>query len=398
MFTHVRHKQWFTLLHRYLGLTAALFLIVTGITGAALAYHDEIDEWLNPQLFYTAEQGDQFLEPSELFLTARRHVATFDGEFSTMPLNFRDGRSLLIWVRHDGGFSQLFINPYTADIIGLRDPSDLSQSWRNLMGFIYKLHYTLWIPNNWGYWLLGIVALLWTMDCFISLATTLPVVKIFRLRLFLSRWRQSFKMRWRSRGYSFHFLLHRCAGLWLWGLLLIFAWSSVALNLGDVYKPVTYTVLGEPPATPSAGHQLPEMKMYKALIFARQHARNLSEKYDLQLGIEGSIRYSEFANSYVYRFNSSRDLDPQLTRSRIYIDASSGQLLGEYWPSEQHAATTVTQWLYGLHMAEVFSWPYQLLVCLLGLMIGYLSYSGIVIWLRKRHKNKNREFSPNRYY
>ena len=72
--------------------------------------------------------------------------------------------------------------------------------------------------------------------------------------------------------------------------------------------------------------------------------------------------------------------------------------VGEYWPSEQHAATTVTQWLYGLHMAEVFSWPYQLLVFLLGLMIGYLSYSGIVIWLRKRHKNKNREFSPNHYY
>lgn len=383
MFSRAQYKQWFVLLHRYLGLTIALFLIITGLTGSMLAYHDEIDEWLNPQLFYTAEQHDLFLEPSQLFLAARRYTAEIDGRFSTMPLNFREGHSLLIWVNHRGQFNQLFINPYTAEIMGMRDPSDLGQSWRNIMGFIYKLHYTLWIPNSWGYWLLGIIALLWTLDCFVALVTTLPVLKVFTIRLFFSRWKQSFKMRWRSRGYAFHYLLHRSAGLWLWGWLLIFAWSSVAFNLSDVYKPVTHAVFGTPPASPEAGHQQPEMKMYKGLSYARHHADQLAQQYGLTLGAEGSIRYSEHTNSYVYRFNSSRDLAPELTRSRLVIDASEGTLLGEYWPSEQHAAITVTQWLYGLHMAEVFGWPYQLFVCFLGLLVGYFSYSGILIWWRK---------------
>ena len=386
VFTHFRYKHWFILLHRYLGLTSALFLLVAGLTGSLLAYHDEIDQWLNPQLFYTAQQGDQFLEPSTLFLAARRYASSIGARFATMPLNTQPGRSLTLWINHQGQFKQLFINPYNADIIGLRDPDNLSDSWRNLMGFVLKLHYTLWMPGNWGFWLLGMIALLWTLNCFVALAVSFPVLKVFDIKLLLKRWQQNLSMRWHSRGFAFHFLLHRAAGLWLWGLLLIFAWSSVAFNLRDVYQPVTYTMLGEPPATPAAGHQLAEMKMYKALMFARQHARDLSEEYQLELGIEGSIRYSEFSNSYIYRFNSSRDLDPQLTRSRLTLDASSGELLGVFWPSEQHAATTTTQWLYALHMAEVFGWPYQLLVCLLGLMVAYFSYSGVLIWWKKQSK------------
>jgi uncharacterized iron-regulated membrane protein len=34
--------------HRYAGLGMAFFLIVAGVTGSALAFHDEIERWLNP--------------------------------------------------------------------------------------------------------------------------------------------------------------------------------------------------------------------------------------------------------------------------------------------------------------------------------------------------------------
>ena len=35
-------------LHRYLGLAMALFLALAGLTGSILAFHHELDEWLNP--------------------------------------------------------------------------------------------------------------------------------------------------------------------------------------------------------------------------------------------------------------------------------------------------------------------------------------------------------------
>ena len=58
-------RQAFVLVHRYLGLTMALFLIVAGLTGSVMAFEDEIDAWLNPELFRAASPGPA-LTPSQL--------------------------------------------------------------------------------------------------------------------------------------------------------------------------------------------------------------------------------------------------------------------------------------------------------------------------------------------
>ena len=414
MFTQTKYKQWFILLHRYLGLTMALFLIIAGVTGSVLAYHDELDEWLNPELFFIAHQRAKFLPPVQLFELANNHARSEQafGEsahIGTMPLNFQPGRSTLLWVSHDDGFSQLFINPYNGELIGTRDPGDLSESWHNLAGFIDRLHYSLWLPDRWGILLMGIIGLLWTLDCFISLATTFPVVKTFSLKRFFSRWKRSwalgsnsglakaFRNRSMRGSYTFHFLLHRAAGLWLWGLLLIFAWSSVALNMRDVYQPMTYAALGEPVTTAKADFYSPVLDFEQALAIARSHAQYAAEKEGIELGHEGSLRYSSFSNTYVYNFNSDRDLYSRSSggtssaRSSIHINAHNGELLAIFWPTGQYPATTVTRWLYALHKGDAFGWPYQLLVCLLGLMVAYFSYSGVVIWWKKRLKKQQRQ-------
>ena len=53
------------LLHRYIGLASALFLLMAGLTGSVLAFQHELDEWLNPTFYNTASQG-QVLEPGAL--------------------------------------------------------------------------------------------------------------------------------------------------------------------------------------------------------------------------------------------------------------------------------------------------------------------------------------------
>lgn len=53
------------LLHRYVGLATALFLFLAGLTGSLLAFHHEIDEWLNPG-FYAVGEGGERLSPGSL--------------------------------------------------------------------------------------------------------------------------------------------------------------------------------------------------------------------------------------------------------------------------------------------------------------------------------------------
>ena len=391
MFTQPKYKQWFITLHRYLGLTTAVFLIIAGITGSILAYYHELDEWLNPELYFVTQQDQNYLSEPVLYEAAEKYSQQHNASINTMPLEFSPGRSLLFRVKGSEEFNQLFVNPYTADILGKRQWADLSQGWGNLPGFIYRLHYSLWIPDNWGVLLFGIIALIWTLDCFIALATTFPVLKTFRFKDFIKRWKQSFKMRWHAKGYSFHFLLHRAAGLWLWFLLFIFAWSSVAFNWPEVYKPVTHAIFEAAPAAPESNHNKPAMPLQQALDSAREHVQQLAQNKNITLGNERSLRYLAASNTFQYRFHSSLDVDPDISRSVIYFDAYSGELLAEYWPTSQYSATTVTQWLYALHMAEVFGWPYQLFVCLLGLMVAYFSYSGVLIWWKKRFKKKQRQ-------
>ena len=51
-------RAFLVLLHRYIGLATALFLLMAGLTGSILAFNHELDEWLNPE-FYTASSEGQ---------------------------------------------------------------------------------------------------------------------------------------------------------------------------------------------------------------------------------------------------------------------------------------------------------------------------------------------------
>jgi len=44
-------RRFCSLLHRWVGLTMALFLVVAGLTGAVISWDHELDEWLNDHLF-----------------------------------------------------------------------------------------------------------------------------------------------------------------------------------------------------------------------------------------------------------------------------------------------------------------------------------------------------------
>ena len=51
-------RQVLTMLHRWVGLFLAVFLFISGLTGAIISWDHELDEWLNPQLFERQSQGE----------------------------------------------------------------------------------------------------------------------------------------------------------------------------------------------------------------------------------------------------------------------------------------------------------------------------------------------------
>ncbi len=179
-------------------------------------------------------------------------------------------------------------------------------------------------------------------------------------------------------------------------MLLIFAWSSVSMNLWDtVYTKATQLVfefhapwtdlpeLDKPLEQPAIGWpqaiSIAETLMNKTAI---EQGFNVEQPIAIWLNRELGV--------YVYSVRSSRDIQDKQGSTRVFFDANTGEQRLLLLPSGQYNGNTITTWLMALHMANVFGLPYRIFVCVLGLSIILLSVTGIVIWLRKRRATRLR--------
>jgi uncharacterized iron-regulated membrane protein len=182
-------RRFWLLLHRYAGLALAVFLAVAGLTGSVLAFKAEIDLWLNPEEYRVPAQDRPMLDifdlrdkalalephvridsvrlgnrvPGEIFraeVTPATNPATGEPYPESLPL---------------------LLNPYTGDRIIPPTPT-LTESgepelWpvtrKNILLLIYGLHWTL-LAGDIGLWIMGIVATIWTVDCFVGFYLTFP--------------------------------------------------------------------------------------------------------------------------------------------------------------------------------------------------------------------------------
>ena len=53
-------------------------------------------------------------------------------------------------------------------------------------------------------------------------------------------------------------------------------------------------------------------------------------------------------------------------------------------PSGRNTGVTISYWLVSLHMAHVRGLPFKIFVCVMGVVVGMLSVTGVYLWLKKR--------------
>ena len=398
-------RPWLVLVHRWAGLTLAGFLALAGLTGALLVWYEELDAWASPHLLRAVPPTPQapMLDPLDL-----RHKvqAQYPGAYAAMaPLHLTPGHAAVVRLFELPGSAgrlqeppndQVFVNPYTGEVLGERKWGDIGQGTKNLVPFIYRLHYSLALDKA-GETLLGIVALLWTVDCFAGAWLTLPAPQrnplARRASPWLLRWWPSWKLRWRQGSYKRHFDLHRAGGLWAWSMLFVLAWSSVAFNLHqEVYDPVMRTLFAhqrdeQSQAKASQPNLAPAMDWAAARTTgqqlmaeqARRHGFSILEEtlmvHDPRRGPHGSWRY---------QVRSSRDIRDRWGSTQVIFDADTGALLHVWLPTGAAAGDTIRTWLTSLHMAALWGIPFRLFMMGLGLAVVLLSVTGVVIWARKR--------------
>ncbi|AVO53239.1 PepSY domain-containing protein [Ectopseudomonas mendocina] len=379
------------LLHRWCGLFIALFLFTAGLTGAVISWDHELDEWLNPHLF-DAQSAGPAQDPLQLVDALEARDPRLQVSF--MPLALEPGHALGIFVdpridpatgkAYKLGFNQLGVDPVTGDIQGQREWGAISLSRENLLPFLYKLHYSLHIPEGFGIELgvlfFGIVAIVWCLDCLVALWLSFPNLR---------SWRKSFAFRWRQGGYKLNFDLHRSGGVWVWLLLLILAVTSVSMNLErqvvrplvELFSPLTPSPFASRTPVTLDEQIVPQLDRRQAIAVASAEARRLG----WQAPPGGLFHSAEFGVYGVGFYAPGDDHGSAgLGNPWIYVDSRSGELAGAHVPGTGSAGDIFLQAQFPLHSGRIIGLPGRILVSLLGLVVAGLSLTGLVIWAKKR--------------
>lgn len=389
----VRLRLLWVWVHRWGGLLMAAFLVVVGLTGSLLAFNTELERVFAPQLFAKRQEGPTLdlatlAERAQALVPHARVQAVTFTEPDQVSVWFTPVKDALTGQEQPLGFTEFFVDPWTGRELGRRVRGDLSSGLVNLMPFIYEIHWTL-LMDSVGQWTLGIVALLWSIDCLVSFYLTLPTTTSG----FWRRWKSAWLVKRGASTFRLNFDLHRAGGLWVWALVFVLAWSSVMMNIRPVYEAVMRALFEYRSPLETLERPLAEPRLRPRMDWQGAQAAGLklmaeqSALLGFRAGMPLSLMYFPESGSYLYEVRGSDDVferAPKGGGTSVVFDGDTGELREVSRPTGERVGNTIESWLYALHMARVFGRPYQVFVCLVGLVVVLLSVTGVYIWLRKR--------------
>jgi uncharacterized iron-regulated membrane protein len=382
-------------LHRWFGLFLAGFLLIEGLTGSLLAFNAQLTRWLNPHLFATHSRGEKMLGLGELAERAMARNPDLEADYFARVTDQQallrvegrmdpaTGREVVI------GFKYLALDPCTGEELGrLGDDFRAKGFPANIMPLVYRLHIALALGDR-GTWLLSAVALVWTVDCFIGFYLTLPASS----GQFWRNWSRAWQIRRTTNPFSLNFDLHRAAGLWLWLLLFIFAWSSVGLveHSMPVYEWVMAKALpyqkseSEINAMPSHSMQPAKLGWIAAQAVGEKLMAEQASLQGFKVGEPTGMAYLHGIGLYDYTAATDRRF-PHRRVVDIMFDGDTGALYAVDKIPGDGPGNEVNNWLRSLHMVSdpVDILPYRIVVFVVGIGIAILSVTGVYIWWRKR--------------
>jgi uncharacterized iron-regulated membrane protein len=403
----------FTILHRWIGLTIAAFIVMSGLTGAVISWDHEIDELLNPHLTKSDTPGQRI---PVLELVRRAQQAHPNAFVSLFELNPEAGHSQTVYFRprqdpatgqlYKLGFNQIMYDPVTGAELGRRE---WGAAWpitrETFVSFLYQFHYMLHIPkmwgtDRWGHWLLGIVALVWTVDCFIGFYLTLPLRRARRANRaaqverqlakgWWSRWQPAWKIKTGGSSYRISFDVHRAFGLWTWALLFTIAFTGFSLNLNrEVFAPAMALVSKVTPSiwvmrNPRPIDEPISPKLDYPEILQIAEAEGLKQNIKAPVG---ALWYNTRWGIYGAQYFEPGDDHGAAGVGPTYFtfDGQDGRFLWAQIPWEGTAADIFKQAQFPLHSGRILGMPGRILISFMGLVAAALAITGVAIWYRKR--------------
>lgn len=366
-------------IHRWSGIVLAAILVIAGMTGSMLAFHHEIDAWLNPELHVVAlKPGRASLDSIAKTVEAGYpHLVVGYFLFTDNPaasihvvMNTREAAVDGRLDRDSPRPTEVYADPYTGQLLGERNWGEIGSTRAHIMPMIYRLHMSLFLDKT-GQWITGMVAAAWIVGLLIGMVLAVPRLKLLR---------KAFTVKWRAGRARVLFDLHRTIGLASGLILIVTAFTGLYMNLPSVMEPALAAVAPfteRPASLRPAGARLDQIwRIGWDEAVARARA---AHAVDPIAGV-GKI---EARGYYQVRFLPPGDIMDSGT-IRVFIDGRNGDLMGKFDHRDGTVGDKIRTWQFPLHSGQGFGMPGRVMVCLIGLIPPLLAVTGIWLWLRRK--------------
>lgn len=355
--------------HLWLGLILGLYLLMLGFTGSLLVFGREIDRWLNPHLWKVEVQGE-LLPLSQILHRFEERYPAWKGKYTY--INFpveRDNPYTIRLGPNSAGQTDVFIDPYTGNILGDRTRAS------SFYGFFCYLHFYLffgqtgWTLNGWG-------ALLTLVLLIAGIWLWWPARRAGR-----AVWKSRLSVRSGQGTARLLFDLHNVAGVYPFVFSLLFAVTAVEFAFPDPFKKAVYAMTGTAiPApvsvkAPPGAQRLP----LDELVEIADHA------------LDGRIRRVSFPRTPTAPLSVRKEWDDwNLTRNHanIVLDPYSGKVVSIDDTREAGLARKLVQWCIPIHFGIWGGVVTRVLYVLFGLAWVVAFVTGFWHWWLRREKQK----------
>lgn len=378
--------------HRNLGLVIGFFIFIAGLTGSIISFYHPLDRMINPWQVSSVPSFETTL--SDPLIHIREIEQKIEGaKVSWVSLSLKHQSSWLYFLeeikpKKHIAFNEVYINPYTSQITGMRLWGDITQGVSNLLPFIYKLHYALAL-GPFGAGIMGIAAFFWLLILMSGIWITLPKWNnISSLKSFFMKWSKVWKWRFKGNFHAKNYHWHKTGGLWLLVFMFILAWSSVAFNLPALHQKIVGTdSFQQDHLKIKELRRLlinPKIDWIEARLIARELMSKLAKKEGFVINEESSLAYEIHQGVYIYSVSSTLDISKEHGSTKVYFDANTGAQKAFFLPTGKKKGDTLTQWLLALHTGNLWGMPHKIVLCFLGVITTLLVLSGSYLWWKRR--------------
>jgi uncharacterized iron-regulated membrane protein len=370
-------RQTWLKIHLYLALIAGFFFALMGLTGSVSVYREELDELLNPQLVIELPQG-KYQSLDRIMASVRQAHPDRHGAWTLEMPRSPHGMVTAWYDKPRETFFELHaplmvsVNPYTAEVVSSRFWGQTVTTW------LLDLHTQLRL-DRFGWNAVGCLGLLLIVSIGTGLYLWWPDTRQLR---------QAFTIRHDAGMVRLAFDLHRFIGLFSAAALLVLAFTGILLS----YPAVLESLAG----ASGMAHGETGRNIISTAV-PNNHPTGLAAATFMA---QGPFPHAELrrittpvGDSGIYRVNLRQpgEINQRHPYTTVWVDRWSGQIKEVRNPADFSAGETLASWVWPLHTGEALNGTGRFLWFLAGQSLFVLYISGLLHWLYRHGKIRDRK-------